>query len=112
MDKRSMTAATVETIVLSILARQPSYGYDIIRQVSEMTGGAIEWAAGSLYPVLHRLELDARVESYWMQPEGERKRKYYRITEHGLAALEREKQNWSTVQNLFDQLWSPLPSTR
>ena len=107
MDNRTLNAAMIEAIVLSILSRHPSYGYEIIKQVGEMTDGAIEWAAGSLYPVLHRMELNGHVESFWQQPEGERRRKYYRITADGEAALESEKSQWSTVQQLFTQLWRP-----
>ena len=111
MDKRGMTAATVEAVVLSILARNPSYGYEIIKEVGRLTDGEIEWAAGSLYPVLHRMELNGRIASFWHQPEGERKRKYYQITAEGLKALEVEKREWSTVQNLFTHLWQTTPQS-
>lgn len=112
MDNRTLNAAMIEAIVLSILSRSPSYGYEIIKRVGEMTDGAIEWAAGSLYPVLHRMELNGHIESFWQQPEGGRRRKYYRITPDGEAALVREKQEWSTVQKLFLELWQPVPTSR
>ena len=107
MDKRALNAATIEAIVLSIVARTPSYGYEIIKQVEELSEGEIQWAAGSLYPVLHRMEMNGHIDSFWQQPEGERRRKYYRITDEGLAALEREKQEWMRMQNLFTHLWTP-----
>jgi len=110
MDNRTLNAAMIEAIVLSIIARSPSYGYEIIKRVGDMTDGAIEWAAGSLYPVLHRMEMNGHIESFWHQPEGERKRKYYRITDDGQKALEREKREWSTVERLVHELWRPSPA--
>lgn len=112
MDKRALNAATIEAIVLSIVSRSPTYGYEIIKQVEELSEGEIQWAAGSLYPVLHRMELNGHIASFWQQPEGERKRKYYRITEGGLAALEREKLEWMRMQSLFTLLWEPEAGTR
>ena len=105
-----MTAASINAVLLAILARGDSYGYEIIKQVRDLTDGAIDWPAGSLYPVLHRLKTDGLVESYWMQPEGERRRRYYRITEKGRKALGAEKEQWFTVHNLLMQLWGPQPS--
>ncbi|HMB89497.1 MAG TPA: PadR family transcriptional regulator [Rhodothermales bacterium] len=111
MLSKSMTAASINAIILSLLEQGgESYGYLIIKNVRELSGGAIDWPAGSLYPVLHRLKTEGLVESYWNQPEGERRRRYYRITAKGRQALSAEKSQWFTVHNLLIQLWGPQPS--
>lgn len=111
MPARALTGASAEPIVLSLLARGDAYGYDIIREVRRLSRGEMEWAAGSLYPVLHRMKAAGLVTSYWQTPEGERRRRYYRITEKGRRKLEAEKRQWLAVHNVLAQLWD-LPPTR
>ncbi len=107
---KPMTAASINAVILALLDRGDSYGYEIIKNVRALSGGAIDWPAGSLYPVLHRMRTDGLVESYWQQPEGERRRRYYSITAKGRKALGEEKAQWMTVHNLLMQLWGPDPA--
>jgi DNA-binding PadR family transcriptional regulator len=110
MLSKPMTAASINAIILTILDRADSYGYQIIKQVRDLSDGEIDWQAGSLYPVLHRMKTDGLVTAYWLQPEGERRRRYYRITDKGREALGAEKEQWFTVHNLLIQLWGPQTS--
>lgn len=96
------------SIILSILARADSYGYDIIQQVHDLSGGEIEWSAGSLYPVLHRMKANGHIEDYWVEPESGRKRRFYRITAKGEKALIKERENWLAVHGLLARLWSEI----
>lgn len=107
MLSKPMTAASINAIILTILDRGDSYGYEIIKHVRDLSDGEIDWPAGSLYPVLHRMKTDGLVTSYWHQPDGERRRRYYRITAQGRTALSAEKKQWFTVHNLLIQLWGP-----
>src|SRR5215510_9092091 len=80
---KDLIAASSTPLVLAILAEGDSYGYAILQSVRELSGGAMEWTDGMLYPVLHRLERLGRVEARWEVSESGRRRKYYRITERG-----------------------------
>ena len=53
---KDLVAASATPLVLAILAERDSYGYAILKRVSELSGGRLEWSDGMLYPVLHRLE--------------------------------------------------------
>lgn len=108
MPTKALTGASAQTIVLSILADGDTYGYRIINRVRQLSDGEVEWAAGSLYPLLHRMKADGFVESYWV--EEERRRRYYRITAKGRKALEREKREWLSVHRIFVRLWGLQPS--
>ena len=108
MASKALTGASVPSIILSILARSDSYGYDIIQQVHELSNGDIEWSAGSLYPVLHRMKANGHIEDYWVEPEGERRRRFYRITAKGRKHLVRERDNWLAVHGVLARLWSDL----
>ena len=89
----------------SILSEGESYGYAIIQRVGELTGGKLQWTEGMLYPVLHKLEKEGLIVAEWQQPEGERKRKYYRLNENGKTMLEKQRSDWSTVNAALNQLW-------
>ena len=109
MSPKNMMAVSVRPVVLSILSQGDTYGYQIIKRVSGLSGGAMEWAAGSLYPVLHKMRTEGLIEAYWVQEEGARKRKYYCITTKGVQALAKEKQQWLTMHHVLTQLWDVEP---
>jgi PadR family transcriptional regulator, regulatory protein PadR len=92
---KDLTAASATPMVLGIIAAGDSYGYEIIKNVKTLSGGALEWSEGMLYPVLHRLEEGGLAESYWSGDE--RPRKYYRITEAGRLALAELRSQWEKV---------------
>lgn len=104
---KDLVAASSAPIILSILSKEDQYGYQIIKRVKEVSGGNVEWSDGMLYPVLHKLEEKGQIESYWQVSEERRKRKYYRIREEGREMLSTEQQNWSIINLLLKQLWSP-----
>lgn len=104
---REMTAASTKPLVLGILAGGVSYGYEIIQQVKDLSDGKMDWPEGVLYPVLHRLERQGLIESFWRTSEQGRKRKYYRITEQGKQALAAERSQWQIAVGVLDRLWLP-----
>ncbi len=94
---KDLVAASATPLVLSILEGGDSYGYGIIQQIAEASDGRMQWAEGMLYPILHRLEKQGLVKSYWGQAESGRKRKYYSLRRPGRVALNQQRQSWSDV---------------
>ncbi|MBL8816395.1 MAG: helix-turn-helix transcriptional regulator [Planctomyces sp.] len=94
---KDLVAASATPLVLSILKGGDSYGYAIIQQVRELSAGELQWADGMLYPILHRLEKQKLIESYWGKAESGRKRKYYRLRTAGANELVRLRDNWQLV---------------
>ena len=111
MLSKDMVAASARPLLLSILAKSESYGYEIIQNVRQISGGEIQWSDGMLYPVLHRMERDGVIASKWKESEIGRRRKYYFITTEGCMALKTERQQWMTVHNTLSQLWNIRPAT-
>jgi len=105
---KSLVAASAMPLVLSLLARGESYGYEIIKQIRELSDGGIRWSDGMLYPVLHRLERQGLVRSRWVASGSKRRRKYYRLTAKGTRALRQEREQWRVVVSALDRLWEPL----
>lgn len=105
MISKDLVAASAKPLILSILSEGESYGYEIIQKVSMLSGGGMEWKDGMLYPVLHRLERQGLIDSYWKTSVEGRKRKYYRLAAKGLEALKAEKKQWMLVHSTLIKLW-------
>ena len=108
---KDLVAASATPLVLGILAEEESYGYAILKRISELSGGQLEWSDGLLYPLLHRLERLGHVESSWHSPDNARRRKYYRITERGRTELAAQQAQWATVVSTLRDAWRANRST-
>lgn len=101
---KDLVAASATPLVLAILSQGQSYGYAIIKRVSELSGGEIKWTDGMLYPLLHRLERNGLVEAFWGEAESGRRRKYYRLTSAGAEELQRHRRQWQVVDRAMKSI--------
>jgi PadR family transcriptional regulator PadR len=108
MISKALVAASTKPIILSILLGGENYGYQIIQKAKAISGGALEWSDGMLYPVLHRMEKEGLVTSQWKISEEGRYRKYYSLTGLGRKELETERRQWLSVHSALAKLWKPL----
>ena len=106
---KNLVAASSTPIVLAILAHGESYGYAILKQVNQRSGGSLEWSEGMLYPVLHRLQQQRLIKAQWRVGDSGRRRKCYQITDKGRKALVAEREQWTVVQRTLTKLWKDLP---
>lgn len=86
-------AALLDAIVLSIVSSEPegTYGYRITQEVREV----LEVSESTLYPVLRRLQKDSCLSVYDKEYGG-RNRRYYRVTEQGMAQLNLYRGEWQS----------------
>lgn len=106
---KDLVAASATPLILSILSRGESYGYAIIKEVQDLSDGAMNWTDGMLYPVLHRLEKQKLIESKSSRAYNGRLRKYYRIKDTGHTALAEYKQQWTAVHETLKKVWEIKP---
>src|SRR5215208_610446 len=83
-------------LILSVLATDKMYGYQIMRELEQRSEGYFTMTAALLYPALHQLEVDDLLKSEWQEGQGKRKRKYYSITQKGRKALVASHTEWNT----------------
>ena len=102
---KDLVAASAAPLVLSILSEGPTYGYAIIKRVSELSDGELSWTEGLLYPLLHRLERQGHAHAYWANSDSGRKRKYYEVTDEGRAALADHQAQWRAVVATLETTW-------
>ena len=83
----------LDLLLLTALESGPAHGYAVVKEVGRRSGGALELAEGTAYPALHRLEREGLIESEWSEASG-RRRRVYRLTRRGRAALSGEREEW------------------
>jgi DNA-binding PadR family transcriptional regulator len=102
---KDLVAASATPLILAIVAEGESYGYAILKRVTELSRGHLRWTDGMLYPVLHRLERQGLVVARWGTAENGRRRKYYRITTDGRTELEAHRRQWQVVDDTLRGIW-------
>jgi DNA-binding PadR family transcriptional regulator len=94
--------------ILLALAGRDRHGYLIRKAVEQQTDGAVRLGPGTLYAAIRRLEDEGLVEESPWRPEADlddRRRRYYRLTKPGRAALQAETERMrATVEFALKQL--------
>jgi len=88
---------TLPLLILRTLATGPNHGFAIARRIRQISKSVLRVEQGSLYPALHRMELDGIIESYWGTTENNRTAKYYRLTRRGTRQLASETERWNAI---------------
>ena len=101
---KDLMAASATPLVLSLLRRGDSYGYEIIKNVRELSDGQLEWKEGMLYPLLHRLEERELIWSYDRPSDSGRPRRYYRLLAAGERQLEEQRAGFATINAMLGAL--------
>ncbi len=92
---KELLKGSTTILLLSVLEKDDMYGYKIIRELEIRSESAFEMSEGTLYPILHALEKEKCLESYWQSFDG-RNRKYYHITDKGKKMLQEKKAEWKS----------------
>ncbi len=88
---------TLDLLILRTLDLRPLHGSAIADRISQVTRGAFQVKAGSLFPALHRLEQEGWIAGQWCDsPEGRRVRSYT-LTRDGKRQLAVEKKTWARI---------------
>ena len=83
----------LEMLLLSTIAAQPMHGYAIIERIRRRSDGVFDYAEGTVYPALRRLEDEGCVKSRWDNVDG-RRRRVYEISRKGRKELATQRQAW------------------
>ena len=95
-------AALLDAIVLAVVSREQegTYGYKITQDVRRV----LDVSESTMYPVLRRLQKDEWLEVYDMQFDG-RNRRYYKVTEKGMAQLTLYKVEWKNYTRKITEMF-------
>src|SRR5580693_8159941 len=92
-----LVQGTLDMLILKTLSRGSQHGYGIAQFIQQVSDEVLRVEEGSLYPALHRLELDGMLDSEWGQSANNRRAKYYRLTALGRKQLQKEASNWKRL---------------
>ena len=92
-----MKRGLLDVCVLAAIKSEDSYGYRIVKEISPY----VEISESTLYPILRRLETGSMLTVRSAEHNG-RLRKYYHITEAGLARIEAFKEEWKEIMNIYE----------
>jgi len=95
MAKSDLLQGTLDLLILRILALGPNHGWGISNRLRQMSKDGLQASQGSLYPALHRLELNGDVRSEMTASENNRRARLYTITASGRRRFETETRSWN-----------------
>lgn len=98
----------LEVLLLAVIARAPAHGYAIIDELRARSGETFDLPEGTVYPALYRMERAGLLTSRWESPDG-RRRRTYRITKRGRAALVEQTRDWHNFATAMNQVLKGEP---
>lgn len=98
---------SLDLMVLSVLRNEPQYGYVIQQSLKQATKDRINIQAGTLYPILHRLESQKLVKAKWDTTTG-RRRKWYELTRAGQRRLSQQAHDWNEYAECLRNILAPV----
>jgi PadR family transcriptional regulator PadR len=97
MINPALKKGSAELLILSLLRGGRQHGYELAKLIEIRSGGRIQFMVSSLYPVLYRMEQRGWIRGRWVERQGQRRRRYYRLTDSGKQALDRQRSAWKEL---------------
>ncbi len=86
----------LELCILTVLRGERLYGYEIVKRLSVVDGLVI--SEGTIYPILSRFRSQGLVAAELEESPGGPARRYYKLTSHGQAVLDRMNAAWDLIE--------------
>jgi len=93
MERTQLLKGALDAATLAVVAEQDGYGYDVVRRLR--AAGLTDVGDASVYGTLRRLYGSGALTSYVMPSDEGPHRRYYGVTERGLAQLEESRTIWA-----------------
>jgi PadR family transcriptional regulator, regulatory protein PadR len=97
MIRTELKRGTAELAILSVLEERPLHGYQIGREISLQSGGALQFTLAALYPLLYRMERRGWLRAEWQTGESGKRRRCYRLTAQGRRMLKPMRAEWADL---------------
>lgn len=100
-SESSFNKGDMKYVILDLLKEKPRHGYEVIRELEEMSHGLYTPSPGAVYPTLQMLEEMGYAEA--TERDG---KKIYTITEEGLKFLDERQDSADEVRSHMKSKWS------
>jgi PadR family transcriptional regulator, regulatory protein PadR len=102
-----LVQGTLDLLILRVVALEPMHGWAIAQRVRQMSNEQLRVGQSALYPALHKLEQQGRIEAEWALSENNRRAKYYKLTAAGRRALRSETAQWERLSTAISLVVKP-----
>lgn len=92
-----------DTMILYMLLKEPSYGYEISKQIRILTDGKYIIKETTLYSAFKRMEGNGLIESFAGTETNGKPRTYYRITHEGRKYYKKKCEEWEITQEVVEK---------
>ncbi|MCQ2588644.1 MAG: PadR family transcriptional regulator [Treponema sp.] len=92
-----------DTMILFLLSNNPSYGYEISKNIKSLTDEKYIIKETTLYSAFTRLENNGFIESFSQEADNGKKRTYYRITEKGKEYYKEKCSEWILTKEVVEK---------
>jgi len=106
-QRHELMKGNIDSLLLCLLNQREMYGYQILKELEGRSQGYFKFKEGTLYPVLHRLERAGLILGRWQTIPSGRRRKYYHITDKGLAVVLERRGQWQDFLTAMDLIIQP-----
>ena len=92
-----------DTMILYLLHKQPSYGYELSKNIRSLSDEKYIIKETTLYSAFTRMEANGYVESYSQDAENGKRRTYYRITDKGRSYYKEKCDEWNLTKEVVEK---------
>ena len=100
-DDTQLLKGILEGCILELLAKEPAYGYRIVEVLTDI---GIETNEATVYPILIRLQRQGALSTEKRPSPYGPDRKYYSLTNEGVAMLEKFRGSWAKIRLFVEQV--------
>ena len=99
-----LVQGTLDLLLLKIVALGPLHGWAIAQRLKQVSGDVLQVSEGSLYPALHKLELEGWLTATWQISDTGRRARFYTLSRAGRRALDRETADWERLSGAISRV--------
>lgn len=104
MLDRDLKRGSTEMLIMAMIEERPRHGYEIGKLIEQRSEGVLQFHIASLYPLLARLEKRGFIKGRWVEKAGERRRRFYTLTQAGHKILAEQRRTWKDFFTALDRV--------
>jgi len=99
---------SAETLILALLEDGAHHGYQLAKLIDDRTRGRLSFHVANVYTSLYKLERAGFIAGRWVEKDGERRRRFYRLTPAGRKQLAVRRAHWREFVGAVDIVLKPV----
>jgi transcriptional regulator len=108
--KLDLLQGTLDLLILRTLQLGPAHGHAIAKHIQMSSEDMLQVETGSLYPALHRLEMQGWVDASWQLSDKGKRARFYELTASGRRQLLAEQSRWEQLSRAISLVLNPKES--